>query len=263
MNTEGAEILVDMRHRPPEIMVKDNQYSGPIKEVIETLADKNNLTVKWQNVPWPRTLIRAKSGTVDIVPRHSLTEERRRFLLPMLLGFEKRQVYYLLAPKYSEVGRYLKFKNFSGMTFGLLRGSYYSDVIAAMPKNRNNVVYANNIEQLLSLLLLNRIDVLPTQNISWIKHAYQSVGEKYDLQFKIAPYKDEFLSGKYISVSKSSAFSSQYHNFNCDLFKMRKAGVIEKIYTNYGVTPYVQDFSHSLSKEQERSCSFIINGAYD
>lgn len=248
------ELVVDMRHRPPEIIISDDAFSGPIKHIISSIAERHNLTISWQEVPWPRTLDRAKKGNTDIIPRHSLTDERKNYLMPMLLGFEKRQVHYLLAPQHAEPHTYTQFTDFNELTFGLLRGSFYSDNIVSMQKDEN-VVYATNIEQLMSLLLKNRIDVLPIQNISWAESAYNNIKRKHKPMYKVAEYREEFLSGKFISMSKKSTFKNQFHDFNCDLYQMRANGKVNEVYSRFNIQPYVQDLTHPLSKQQQLSCT--------
>ena len=95
----AQQVQVDVRHRPPEIVFTQNKPTGPVISIIDKLLVAIKAQPLWLNVPWPRTLMRAKNGQVDIIPRHSMTPEREKYLLPLLIGYEKRTLYYLFVPQ--------------------------------------------------------------------------------------------------------------------------------------------------------------------
>jgi len=250
----AQQVFIDVRHRPPEIVVKNAQVSGPIREIIERLFSKKKVELNWQSVPWPRTMSRAINGKVDIIPRHSLNREREQFLLPMLIGFEQRQITFLLAPTLLNTTEMQTLSQFKGLIFGFLRKSYYSRSLDTM-HNDSNIVYANSIEQLMEMLLAGRIDILPIQNITWAEEAYEKVRGKHpNKYYTVAPYKENFISGKYISIPKASNSSKFYHEFNCLLFNMRKSGTIDNIYRRFSIPVYLQLFDKIESKTQQASC---------
>ncbi|WP_198149791.1 substrate-binding periplasmic protein [Colwellia sp. MT41] len=251
-------VQIDLRHRPPEMSIVDNKYYGPLIDIIKLLLLDANLEPQWLVIPWPRTLLRAKLGQVDIIPRHSMTAERERYLLPMLLGYEQRSIHYLLAPTIKNIARYHSPKQFGHLIFGLLRGSYYGpyiDKFNTKVSTKVSTIYAHDINQLMSLLLTGRIDVMPIQKLSWAEAAYQQVRHLHTgLHYQIAEFKESFVSAKYISIPKDSPLAARFHQLNCKLFKLRNAGTIDSIYQEYGITPYLQIFENKESQQQLSSC---------
>jgi polar amino acid transport system substrate-binding protein len=247
-------VLIDIRHRPPEMSIVNEQFYGPLKQVVTTLLFDSELEPICLPVPWPRTLQRAKMGKVDLIPRHSMTKERESFLLPMLLGYEQRSVRYLLGPHIKDISEYTSTEQFSSLTLGLLRGSYYGPFVENIDDMRN-IVFVNDIKQLMSLLLVGRIDVMPIQNLVWAEKAFQQVKHNFsNKQYQLSDVKESFVSGKYISIAKSSLLSNQFHLLNCTLYNLRNSGVIDDIYQQHSVSPYIQLFDTKESLKQQESC---------
>jgi len=251
----GQQVQIDFRHRPPEMVITNDQYSGPIVDTINILLTSINEKPRWVNVPWPRTIQRARAGLVDIIPRHSMTLDRETFLLPMLLGYEQRSVRYLLGPHIKDISKYQTLKDFNQLHYGLLRGSYYGPHIETI-RNRGTTTFTNSVEQLLEMLLTGRIDVMPIQNIVWAENAYDNIKNKYkNKQYQLSVVNDSFISGKYISISKSSSLSLRYHELNCRLFQLRYSGEIDTIYLKFKLQPYFQIFDNNESLKQATSCN--------
>jgi len=249
----AQQVQVDVRHRPPEIVFTQNKPTGPVISIIDKLLVAIKAQPLWLNVPWPRTLMRAKNGQVDIIPRHSMTPEREKYLLPLLIGYEKRTLYYLFAPQIKNIEQYQSIKQLNKLYFGMLRGSYYGGSVENITSK--TVVYANNIDQLMGMLLAGRIDVMPIQNLVWAQRSYAKIKHEYDnVQYKLAEINKPFFSGKYISIPKRSQLKNHYHQLNCLLYQWRKSGKIDQIYVQYKITPYTQLFDTSESKKQARSC---------
>jgi len=254
INCLAESARIDIRHRPPEMSIVEQNYSGPIIDIIELLLADTNLDPQWLSVPWARTLLRAKLGQVDIIPRHSMTPDREEYLLPMLLGYEQRNVHYLLAPTIKDIEQYKSPKEFGGLIFGLLRGSYYGPYIKNID-SKLSTVFTNDIDQLMSLLLSGRIDIMPIQNLSWAEVAYEKVKHQHpDKNYQVAAFKESFISGKYLSIPKNSPLSAKYHQLNCKLFKLRNAGIIDNLYQQYLIPTYIQIFDNNESLEQLDSC---------
>lgn len=247
-------VQVDMRHRPPEMSIVNGKYYGPIIDVIESLLSDEKVELQWVNVPWPRTLLRAQNGRVDLIPRHSMTSDREKYLLPMLLGYEQRHVRYLFGPHIKNVSKYQTLKQLKKLKFGLLRGSYYGPFIENIDAKKSTI-FTNDIEQLMSILLAGRIDVMPIQNLTWAENAFQNVKPSFHgLNYQLANFKESFFSGKYISIPKLSPLTAKYHQLNCKLFQLRKSGMIDTIYQQYSIPAYIQIFDNKESERQEASC---------
>ena len=250
----AQQIKVDLRHRPPEMSLSGENHSGPIIDIVELLLADSELEPQWLNVPWARTLLRAKLGQVDIVPRHSMTPEREKYLLPMLIGYEQRIIHYLLAPNIKNIDKYQSPRQFGNLIFGLLRGSYYGPYVKSIDSN-TSTVFTNDINQLMSLLLTGRIDIMPIQNLSWAEAAYNKVKGKHPgKKYQTTSFQESFVSGKYLSIPKASPLATNYHQLNCKLFKLRDAGIIDKLYKQYLIPEYIQIFKNKESLKQLDSC---------
>jgi len=253
-NSFAEQVKIDLRHRPPEMSVVDGNHSGPIIDIIELLLEDADLEPQWLSVPWVRTLLRAKLGQVDIVPRHSMTPEREKYLLPMLIGYEQRTIHYLLASTINDVDKYQSPKQFGSLIFGLLRGSYYGPYVKSIDSNVSTV-FTNDINQLMSLLLTGRIDIMPIQNLKWAEAAYNKVKDKHPgTHYQTTSFQESFVSGKYFSIPKTSPLAAHYHQLNCKLFKLRNAGKIDKLYQDYLIPTYIQIFDNKESQQQLDSC---------
>jgi len=250
----SQQAQVDLRHRPPEINITENKFSGPIIVITDKLLTSINIVPLWMDVPWPRTLLRAKNGKVDIVLRHSMTSDREEFLLPMLIGYEQRVIYYLLGPHIKNVSQYQRVDQLEKLNFGLLRGSYYGPHIENIT-SKKKTTFTNNIDQLMEMLLTKRIDVMPIQNLTWAEISYAKIKDRYNnSQYQIAEVNESFLSGKYISIPKLSKLNDKYHKLNCLLYQWRSSGKIDAIYQQYQITPYIQLFNTIESHRQAMSC---------
>jgi polar amino acid transport system substrate-binding protein len=183
-----------------------------------------------------------------------MTPDREKYLLPMLLGYEQRNVHYLLSPTIKNIEQYQSPTQFGSLIFGLLRGSYYGPYIKNID-TKVSTVFTNDIDQLMSLLLSGRIDIMPIQNLKWAEVAFDKVKHQHpDKNYQVAGFKESFFSVKYLSIPKSSPLTGKYHQLNCKLFKMRDAGTIDNLYQQYLIPPYIQFFDNNESLQQLDSC---------
>lgn len=243
---------VDVRHRPPEMIIEADNVSGPVIDIIERILTQHGFLPQWQVVPWPRSLANAKLDQVDLLPRHSMNSRRDKFLSPLLLGFENREVNYLVSPLLNK--SITKSADLNGLVVGLLRSSFYGSTVSNL-NDQTPIIYTNSIDQLVELLVRGRIDVAPIQNIEWAEQAYQHmILDKYHEKYKVAEFKEHFISGKYLSIPKASNKIGWFNKLNCSLFELRKNKTIDQIYKKYGIEPYKQDFEHPQSIKQQNSC---------
>ena len=77
---QETELTADFRHRPPEMVVEGQRFSGPLKAIIEEAAAEVGYKVNWRLAPFSRSLHGLKSGDVDIVPRTIRNDEREAFV---------------------------------------------------------------------------------------------------------------------------------------------------------------------------------------
>jgi len=89
-------VTTDFRPRPPEIVISENKtLSGPIKDLFEKIVSDAGGRVEWRVRPFKRSLMEAKQSNIpDCIVRMSFTEKRAKFLLPILFGYQRKNVYF-------------------------------------------------------------------------------------------------------------------------------------------------------------------------
>lgn len=179
-------------------------------------------------MPWARTIKVAEMGQVDLIPVHSMTPERNDFLDPMLLGYDKRYVYY-----FALANRQLEVKHFDELKphiVGALRGAFYCPQFNDN-QNQLKVSFVNDNGQLINMLKAERIDLAITSE----QHEMQFFAK--DPQLKQMAYVDISKNGRYFSIplmSPQHQYAKQVHQIVDD---MRTSGEITQLFKSYGVEP--------------------------
>ena len=216
------------RDRHPVIYFENGECKGPGAAVINQVITRLGHKVSWSNVPWARTIKVAETGQVDLIPVHSMTPERNDFLDPMLLGYDKRYVYY-----FALANRQLEVKNFDELKpyiIGALRGAFYCPQFNDN-QNQLKVSFVNDNGQLINMLKAERIDLAITSE----QHEMQFFAN--DPQLKQMEYVDISKNGRYFSIplmSPRHQYAKQVHQIVDD---MRTSGEITRLFESYGVEP--------------------------
>ncbi|MDT3275789.1 transporter substrate-binding domain-containing protein [Shewanella sp. SP2S2-4] len=216
------------RDRHPVIYVEKGECKGPGAAVINQVITRLGHKVNWSNVPWARTIKVAETGQVDLIPVHSMTPERNDFLDPMLLGYDKRYVYY-----FALANRQLEVKHFDELKphiIGALRGAFYCPQFNDN-QNQLKVSFVNDNGQLINMLKAERIDLAITSE----QHEMQFFAK--DPQLKQMEYVDISKNGRYFSIPLKSPrhqYAKQVHQIVDD---MRTSGEITRLFESYGVEP--------------------------
>lgn len=216
------------RDRHPVIYIEKGECKGPGAAVINQVITRLGHKVNWSNVPWARTIKVAETGLVDLIPVHSMTPERKDFLDPMLLGYDKRYVYY-----FALANRQLEVKHFDELKphiIGALRGAFYCPQFNDN-QNQLKVSFVNDNGQLINMLKAGRIDLAITSE----QHEMQFFAN--DPQLKQMEYVDISKNGRYFSIPLMSPlhqYAKQVHQIVND---MRTSGEITRLFESYGVEP--------------------------
>ncbi|SIR02661.1 amino acid ABC transporter substrate-binding protein, PAAT family [Shewanella morhuae] len=216
------------RDRHPVIYFENGECKGPGAAVINEVITRLGYKVNWSNVPWARTIKIAEIGQVDLIPVHSMTPERNDFLDPMLLGYDKRYVYYFaLENRQFEVKHFDELKPY---IIGALRGTFYCSQFNDNQKQLK-VSFVNNNDQLINMLKAKRIDLVITSE----QHE-MSIFAK-EPRFKQVKYVDISNNGRYFSIpimSPLHQYAKQVHQIVDD---MRTSGEITRLFESYGIEP--------------------------
>jgi polar amino acid transport system substrate-binding protein len=96
---QDATFLADYRPRPPEMVVdaKTGHFSGPLIDVLDEAAHKIGYSITWRNAPFQRSFKELQLGSVDIVPRVILNEERKAFVAYLgPIGYQQKDIVFLV-----------------------------------------------------------------------------------------------------------------------------------------------------------------------
>jgi polar amino acid transport system substrate-binding protein len=233
----------DFRLVPPDMFYVDNVPAGPIREIVDLAVTRAGHQIVWKETPWKRTQEMAAHGQTDILVRHSMNDQRSTFLSPILMGYQEREMVFVIAPNKDVVIE--KFEDLQKYNIGQQRGYFYAPQYNAA-KNINKTT-VNRHEQLIKLLEIGRVDaVVMTSDLKNDIDLLLSVKGA-----KVAGYKMTFFNGRYCSIAKKSPAIKYVNEISAEIFKLRKSGEMTKIMNMYGSKPFIQDFTTQESKAQE------------
>ena len=215
--------IAHCRERAPELVPVNDQCIGPIPDMVNLAVSKLGYEVRWQHIPWKRSLELARLGQVDLLPRHSMTEERQRFLYPIVYGKQTRRVMYYLAPHWPR--DVTDFEQLSLLRVGALEGSFYSyEFNDALNVDKT---FVRRTQQLLEMLRIGRIDAAVTSN----SHELELFEARVEL--RRASYVEHFENRRYISIPKQSPKAELHLRLAAVIAEMRHSGEIANIYQRY------------------------------
>ncbi|SIO33410.1 ABC transporter substrate-binding protein [Salinivibrio sp. ES.052] len=215
------------RDRAPELIPTETGCEGPVAEVITVALEKMGHTPDWSTVPWARTINVAEVGEVDIIPRHSMNNEREAFLNAVPYGYSIREVFYIIGPNVNQ--QINSFEELKQYRIGALRDSFYSDLFNNTEDLKRR--YYNDTEQIIKVLENGRIDVAVTSSSHDIDK-FTAVSA-----FTQANFVDRFYNGRYISIPKKSPVANYFPEFERTIQQMVASGEVSAIFEKYGQTP--------------------------
>jgi len=215
------------RDRHPDLIVDKENCKGPVPVIIEIALNRLGHDITWSERPWKRSLLEAKNGSVDILPRHSMDTERAAFLHAVAYGYRERKVFYMISP-HQEI-EINAFEDLMPHRIGLLRGSFYSDKFAKAD-NLIKIEFTSN-DQIIKMLEAGRIDIALTSS------AHEEDKFRVLPGIKEAKYFDTFLNSRNISIPKKSPMAKYYTKFKSEIESMANSGEINKIFDQYGIKP--------------------------
>ncbi|MFT6905778.1 MAG: polar amino acid transport system substrate-binding protein [Oleiphilaceae bacterium] len=230
-SVKAENFIGHCRDRPPELLADGAHCTGPAAEMIETMLARLGHSISWHDVPWPRTLITAKEGGVDLLVRHSMNSDREQFLDAIPYGYRTREVAF-----YYKEDKELTFNNWKDLTnyrLGVRRASHYSD---SFQENREflDLTVVASTSQLAKMLIYDRIDImLVSSDRAEDIEAVESIkGSIKKAEFKVINY-----NGRFISMPKKSPMIKHFGSLRAEMLKMRKSGEVSAIYQKYNVSP--------------------------
>lgn len=221
-NLFADTLLVHCRDYPPELIFEDGICIGPVPDMVSDILAELGHKIEWVNMPWIRSYHDAKLGKVDLLIRHSMTEERKSVLHAITYGSFNRRVFFYKSPMFEpDIKSYADLKN---VYIGAIRGNFYSPQFSKIDMSK--LLLVGSTEQLVGMLELGRIDVAITSE-SHNKEFFAS-------RFEKATFVDTFPNAEYISIPLKSDAIKHQKKISDLVKKYRETGKINHYFERYG-----------------------------
>ncbi|WP_245597630.1 substrate-binding periplasmic protein [Psychromonas aquimarina] len=228
-------LRADFRHRPPEMVVSGNQFSGPLKEIIEQAADKTGYKIKWRKAPFIRSLKGVKEGSVDILPRTVRNEAREKFIAFLgPIGYQNKDIIFLVKKGNEDLINH--YEDLYGLKIAVKRGTAYFKRF-----NEDNGLEKQvhmDDTNMVRMFKRGRFDTMVVLDRESLEDALR----KHKISdYAYANYKYIQKNGNYYGMPKKYAGSRMFSLLNKSLLNMVTSGEITHIYQQYGIKPPVQN----------------------
>ncbi|MDO6709578.1 transporter substrate-binding domain-containing protein [Aliiglaciecola sp. 2_MG-2023] len=224
------------RDFPPELYFDGKKCIGVIPELVEDVLNELGHDIDWIYAPWIRSMKEAKRGNVDLLVRHSMTEQRLAVLKPINYGIRKRTLSFFKSNEFK--GDITSYEDLQHVKLGAIRGVFYSAEFSKL--NQDKLILVGRTEQLIGMLEMARIDVVvtsPSHNIDLFEGRFEKVS-----------FEDAFLNYYYISIPRNSKAIRFYDDIARVMLKYRKTGQVNRYFQKYGVSVPEQIFSEKEVK---------------
>ncbi len=233
-NTPRDKVLkADVRPRPPEMVAneKTGESAGPLLDVLNEAVRSIGYCVEWRIAPFPRSLAELEMGSVDLVPRLVMTEERKRFA-NFLGPIAVKQTAIEFLVKRGRENTLKSYEDLRSLTVGAKRGTVYFE-----PFNKDAAIKrfeAPDDENLAKMFAANRVDVLIVLDRPAIEKVLKDLGI---VGYAWAAYKEPVQLGIYFGMSKASKHIAMGEALSNGLKAMAKSGRVNDIYAAHNAPP--------------------------
>jgi polar amino acid transport system substrate-binding protein len=229
-NAHSAGLVLVAADSSPTAYMKDGKPSGILVDVVTEAFRRTGEPFEIQLMPWARCLAEVRSGRVDGIFSVFKLPERTEFLtytsVPIIT-----QVLAFFVPADSDVkfdgdiGKLARFR------IGTIRGTSYGAKVDSALKTGvwSTVVETNNVDSLVGMLFLKRIDLA----VGYRHVVLEAATKKgyLDNIRELSPGIDEIQS--YLAFSKQRDYSPAIANFDRALTSMKDDHSFEAIYEKY------------------------------
>ncbi|MFT2091228.1 substrate-binding periplasmic protein [Paraglaciecola sp. 2405UD69-4] len=237
MPVSAKNFIGHCRNYPPDLYFENGKCTGIVADLVSDIFSELGLSIKWQKVPWGRSLIDAQKGDVDLLIRHSMTPAREYYLNPIKYTDETRTLHFFTSPNFkSDITSY---EELAKVNVGSIRGVFYSPIFSKLEIDHLTVV--SHSTQLLGMLERGRIDVVVTSRSHDI--------ELFESKFNKASLTETFSNPNYISIPIHSKLIKYYDDIAKLMLEYRKSGKIDRYYEKYGEPVPIQTFDDKVDSQ--------------
>ena len=226
--TDNKTLVVDVRQRPPEMIVDGESWSGPLIDIIEEAVRRAGYEVKFQFRQFQGSLRYLERGKIDILPRAICTQERTQFMDFLgPIGYEQKEILFLVKPGKEDSIR--KFDDLKHLTVGVKRGTVYFEEFDASQEIVK--IESHDDENLVRMFAHNRFDTM----IILDRNAVESALKKYQISvYAYARYRQSLRIGIYYGILRGHPAKEALQHALEDLVT---SGSVKAIYAQYGIEP--------------------------
>lgn len=225
-------LVVDVRHRPMEMVVEGKNYSGPLLDIIKEAAEGIGYKVYFYERHFSISMNLLKTGRIDILPRTFWTKEREEvidYIGP--IGYQKKPILFLV--KVGNEKMIQKFEDLEKVIVGVKKGAFYFD---EFHKNQNikKMESIDDTNMVKMLFLGNRFDTMIINDKKSVEKALENEGIK---EFAYTDYQYPRIIDNYYGITQNHPAKDKLQKA---LENMVKSGRIGEIYEKFGETPPLQ-----------------------
>jgi polar amino acid transport system substrate-binding protein len=231
VNSEVITLEMQVRDRPPDMVLEKKNPHGPLIEIIEEAANSIGVKVHFTEASFARTLKDLETGEVDLCPRISKTEEREKYIYFLGPISNRNKITYFLVKKGYE-NSIKKYSDIKKYKIAVKRGSSYFEDF-----DHDKMIRKNEHKDDKNMALMfqkNRFKVMAVTD----KLAIEEQFKKNNFSdYSYAKYRHFQKDFNYYGMSKKSKYITTKDELNKKLNEMRIDGTINRIYKKYGLIP--------------------------
>ncbi|WP_163832099.1 substrate-binding periplasmic protein [Spartinivicinus ruber] len=222
-------LKVDVRHRPPEMVITQDTKEGPLIDILNALAAKTDNTVKLSERQFRASYMQLVKGNIDLLPRTICTPSRAKeidFLGP--IGYQDKFVRFFVKSNDVTIN---EFSDLARYKIGVKKGTFYFDEF-------NNEINIRKIESsddtsLIKMLEKDRFDAMAVLDSKSVEETLKK--ENIDSsQFRFAKYQKEINIGNYFGMKKNHPLKASLQK---TVEEMVLSGEVAKAYKQYNLQP--------------------------
>jgi polar amino acid transport system substrate-binding protein len=229
-NAYPAGLVLVAADSAPTAFMQDGRPSGILVDVVTEAFQRTGRQFEIQLMPWARCLAEIRSGRVDGIFSVFKLPERNEFLtytsVPVITQIEA-----FFVPADSDVKFDGDISNLGDFRIGTIRGTSYGIKVDSALKTGvwPTVVETNNVDSLVGMLVLKRIDLaIGYRHV--VLEAAKKMGNLNKIK-ELAPGIDEIPS--YLAFTKQRDYSEVIADFDRALTSMKNDHSFEAIYEKY------------------------------
>lgn len=221
--TSAKTFLGHCRNYPPELYFENGKCKGVIPDLVSDILSELGIKVKWQKVPWGRSIIDAQKGDVDLLIRHSMTPARGYYLNPIKYADATRTLSFFKSPNFKP--DITSYDELVKVNVGAIRGVFYSPEFSKL--DLLQLTSVSETKQLVGMLELGRIDVVVTSKSHNI--------DMFETKFEKLTLVDTFENPNFISIPDESKMMAHFDDISRLMLEYRKSGRVDQYFEKYQV----------------------------